>query len=67
MIPLRWAPADRCVVRGQAGVVDCVSTESACVLVGKRMVFAGLEELELVPFATVNSGWIQRCLFDEVA
>ncbi len=48
-IPLKWAAGDRCFVRGQIGVVDCLAEESACVKVGERMIFCALSELELVP------------------
>lgn len=59
-IPLRWAVNDRCAVRrdGQihVGVVESLGKGCASVKIGEwRRVFCGLDELELVPFATAST------------
>lgn len=51
-VPLRWTEGDRCVVRGVLGTVDSVCEQSACVRVGDRLIFCGVEELDLLPFAS---------------
>jgi len=50
VIPLQWAVGDRCVVRGHTGVVESIGPECASVKISEwRRIFAGLDELELVP------------------
>lgn len=50
-VPLKWEAGDRCATRGQLGVVDSLGPECAAVKIGERLVFCGLDELELVPLA----------------
>lgn len=56
--PLKWAVGDKCIARGQRGVVDSVGEACACVALTDeeapcRLMFCGLEELSLVPLDSV--------------
>jgi superfamily II DNA or RNA helicase len=55
-IPLKWMAGDPCFVRGQIGKVDCIDGESCCVVVGERMLFVALSELDLVPLPKPEAG-----------
>lgn len=54
MVPLKWAEGDPCITRGQRGVVESLGPECATVRINEaRVLFVGLDELELVPLPEV--------------
>jgi hypothetical protein len=60
MMPLKWAVGDRAAVRRDdtvlVGTVDSIGPDCAVLKINEwRNVFAGLDELELVPFALAST------------
>jgi hypothetical protein len=55
VIPLIWAEGDRCLIRGEIGIISAISGQDCCVhLTGHRLIFCQLPELELVPPSSVE-------------